>query len=315
MKKMILSFIIISIFVICFLTKQSNNIVKDNIIFSANGEKILKGEKEYITLDSNSSFDNSKSKKTYLKVTDNENIYIKKIDDNNVVVFDDIKNKVSAEINLGSSLGEIFKLDNSFLYYTRHKNKIETLYVLDIKSKKQEKLIDSKYGIDNYLVNKNTVFVDEMGAYTELNQKTKEKKEFDFGSGWKLFDFNEDELFFYQTKRNENKICFLKISKKIKKDRNVYTDLEKNNCNLEVSFNEKKEDFIGNPIKLRDNVYVLRFGKFKGMNYLYHDISIFNFTLFSIPISKIDYISKIYLKAVDLNKNKVIINKMTLDRS
>ena len=61
MKKIICIFILLLIFVIYFGTKSSEVIIKDNIIISQDGEKILKGEKEYIFLD------NLDHEKNYLK--------------------------------------------------------------------------------------------------------------------------------------------------------------------------------------------------------------------------------------------------------
>ena len=290
MKKIICIFILLLIFVIYFGTKSSEVIIKDNIIISQDGEKILKGEKEYIFLD------NLDHEKNYLKITNSDKISIEKRGSNYFLISEDKKNKIFNEINLGSDV-KAFKLDNNLLYYvkTNEKNK-NILYEIDVRSKKNEKLVELEY-IDEYLVDKDIIFLNEMGIYYKFNKKTKEKKHFDFGG--KLFDFNEKELFFYK-REDGNKICFFRINKNFKK----------NNCDLEVPFDDKKEYLLDKPLKLKEGIYVLKFAKRKRMSYLYKKISIFNLTIFKIPVSKLDYASEIYLRVIDLKKNKIIIKKM-----
>lgn len=291
MKKIICVFILLLIFIICFGIKSSKEIIKDNIVISQDGEKILKGEKEYIFLD------NLDHEKDYLKITDTDKIFIEKKENNYFLISEDKRNKISNEINLGSGIKN-FKLDNNSLYYvkTNEKKDKAILYEIDTRSKKNEKLIELEY-IDEYLVDKDIIFLNEMGVYYKFNKKTKEKKYYDFGG--KLFDFNEKELFFYKRK-NGNKIYFFKMNENSKK----------NNCNLEIPFDDKKEYLLDKPLKLKEDIYVLKFAEKKSMPYSYKEVSIFNLIIFKIPVSKLDYASGIYLKVIDLKKNKIIIKKM-----
>ena len=85
---------------------------------------------------------------------------------------------------------------------------------------------------------------------------------------------------------------------------------KKNNCNLEIPFDDKKEYLLDKPLKLKEDIYVLKFAEKKSMPYSYKEVSIFNLIIFKIPVSKLDYASGIYLKVIDLKKNKIIIKKM-----
>ena len=111
-----------------------------------------------------------------------------------------------------------------------------------------------------------------------------------------LFDYKNGEYYFYK-KIEKNKICIYKTKEDLKFE---------SECNMEVTFNPRKEIFYGYPIKLEQNIYAIYFGKLEKEPVRYRYFSVFGITLYRKPILYYEYSKKGYYLIVDDKKNKVL---------
>lgn len=181
------------------------------------------------------------------------------------------------------------------LYYSINRNKyLKELHKLSIETSIDRK-ITSYQSTENYIISENYVFINTRDGELKIIDTNNNKIKQVFTNA-DLFDYKNGEYYFYK-KIEKNKICIYKTKEDLKFE---------SECNMEVTFNPRKEIFYGYPIKLEQNIYAIYFGKLEKIPVRYKYFSVFGITLYRKPILYYEYSKKGYYLIVDVKKNKIL---------
>ena len=290
MKKIIYLFLLLPLFWlgINFFSNDNNKLLENKIIKTKAGEELLKGDREYTNL----SLD-FYHEKNYLEISEERELFIKKENSNYYFIEQNKNGSIDKKIFIGEKIKEL-KLENGHLYYVKRNSTKEKdeLYKLDINKNTNDLLVELNW-IDDYAISKESIIIVEMGIFYEYNKENKEIKILNaYGN---LLDYDGENLYLYD-ESSKNKICFYKLDK---------NSTERKKCDLEVFFNKEKEVLVEKPIKLEDDVYILKFAKLRKIKIGSEDYLLFGIPIFKKAIIKISPDTKDFFKVIDLKNKKV----------
>ena len=100
-------------------------------------------------------------------------------------------------------------------------------------------------------------------------------------------------------------MCFYKLD---------INSAEEKKCDFKVGFAGGRETMTGKPIKLEDNIYILKFVKYENIGIRYENYSIFGITIFRKPVETFQHYTEYFFKVIDLKNKKILAERIKLDK-
>lgn len=289
MKKIIYFFLILLLFFLSinFFSNDNNKLLENKIIKTKAGEELLEGDKEYTNI--NLDFYHEKN---YLEVSGEKELFIKKESSNYYFIEQNKNGNIDKKILIGEGIKE-FKLDSGYLYYVKRnlEKEKDELHKLDINKNINELLVELNW-IDSYVISKESIILVGTGIFYEYNIENQKFKS--FNAHGDLLDYDGEILYLYDDSL-KNKICFYELNENF---------VEREKCDLEVLLNKEKEVLIEKPVKLADDIYVLKFAKLRKIKIGSEDYLLFGIPIFRKAIIKTSPETKYFFKVIDFKKKK-----------
>lgn len=302
MKK-IICVVFLSLIYLAFLFFKNNEekkLLENRIVITKAGDRLLKGYEEYTSVDINNNIFESSNE--YLKISEEKEFFIRKEDKKFYFVEYNKKDGAEKKTAIGEYAKE-FKFNNGYLYYVKMNSQEhrDELHKLDVTENTDMELFDLEW-ISSYIVKEDSIIMAEMNDYYKYNVKTKEVSTI-YGDG-NIFDYENGMLFLYK-EYSDKEMCFYKLD---------INSAEEKKCDFKVGFAGGRETMTGKPIKLEDNIYILKFVKYENIGIRYENYSIFGITIFRKPVETFQHYTEYFFKVIDLKNKKILAERIKLDK-